>query len=333
MGKAIRRILLGLVLVVLIAVIGGYLYVTTALPSAGEVPELSVEITPERIERGEYLANHVYACMSCHSERSHNLYAQPVKKGTLGKGGHLWDESKGLPGKIYAPNITPYALEDWTDGEIFHAITAGVSRDGRALFPLMPHHAYGTLDPEDFYDIIAYIRTLEPIEHEAPLTELNFPMNLIVNMIPSEPTFNERPDPSDPVAFGEYLTKAASCGECHTPLVDGRYDKTRLFAGGNEYPLKDGSIVRSANITPHEGTGIGGWSENMFIQRFKMYADSSYEPPIVPHKTINTEMPWNEYSAMSEKELRAIWAYIQTIPPIKNQVVRYTAEPKTAGSE
>ena len=327
MGKTIRRILLGIVLVVILLTVGGYFFIMTRFPAVGDPPELQVEVSPERIARGEYLANQVYVCMSCHSGRMHDYYAQPIAPGTLGMGGALWDEKKGLPGKLYAPNLTPYWLEQWSDGEIFHAITAGVSRDGRPLFPLMPHHAYGKLDPEDFYDIIAYLRTLEPIENDVPISELNFPMNLITRMIPQKPEFSPRPDPADQVAFGKYLTMAASCGDCHTPMVEGRYDQTRLFAGGNEYPLKDGSIVRSSSLTPHDGTGLGGWSEAMFIQKFRMFSDSTYQAPQITHKQMNTEMPWIEYSGMSDEELKAIWAYLQTLPPVENKVIRFSAEP------
>jgi len=297
------------------------------LPSAGPVPELSIERTAERQARGAYLANNVYACMSCHSDRNSSLYAQPVIESTLGKGGYVWDEKHGIPGKVYAPNLTPYHLGEWTDGELFHAITAGISRDGRALFPLMPYHMYGGADREEIMDIIVYLRSLEPIAYDVPATELNFPMNWITKMIPQEPQFTLRPDASDPVALGKYLVNVASCYDCHTPMVKGRYDHSRPMAGGNEYLLIDGSKVRSANISPHKGSGIGGWSEEMFVKRFKMYADSSFVPAEVSPGDFNTEMPWNEYARMSEEEIRAIWAYLQTVEPIDNKVERFTPAP------
>lgn len=333
MGKSIKKIILSLFILILLVIAGGLIYFKTAFPSGGSIPDLSVEITDESIANGAYLANHVYACMSCHSDRAHQLYAKPVMSGTLGKGGYLWDEAKGMPGKVYAPNITPFHLSDWTDGEIFYAITTGISKDGRALFPMMPYPSYGKLDPKEIYDIIAYIRSLDTIEYKVPSTELSFPMSLIVNMIPSRPEFTSRPDASDPVALGKYLVTAASCNDCHTPMVKGQYDMSRMLSGGNEFVMDDGSIVRSSNITPHKASGIGGWSERMFVQRFKMYADSSYNSPIVPHKTINTEMPWNEYSGMKVEELKAIWAYLRTVPALENTVERYTAEPVMAAKD
>lgn len=322
MGKIIRRIILGIFLLLILAVAGAYLYVSKALPRAGEVPEISVELSKERIERGRYLANNVYACMSCHSEQHHNLFGHPVDVSTLGKGGRLWDEKDGLPGRVFAPNLTPHHLGEWTDGEILHAITAGISRDGRALFPLMPYPSYGKADKEDILDIIAYLRSLEPITYDVPVTELSFPMSLIVNMIPKAPEFSRRPDPSDKVAFGRYLASVASCNDCHTPMVKGRYDETRLYAGGNPFQLGNEGVVYSANITPHE-TGIKFWNEELFLAAFRKYSDSSFRNVQVPPGDFNTVMPWNEYSAMSDEELSAIWAYLQTLTPIDNTVERY----------
>ncbi|HRY97653.1 MAG TPA: hypothetical protein P5550_01215 [Bacteroidales bacterium] len=324
MGKIIRRILLGLFIVLVLAVAGGYLYITRALPSAGETPTLSVDATPGHIERGRYLAHHVYACMSCHSDQQHQLFAHPTDPSGFGKGGRVWDEKDGLPGKVVAPNLTPFHLGEWTDGEIFHAITAGISRDGRALFPLMPYPAYGKADKEDILDIIAYLRSLPPIPNEVPLTELSFPMSLIVNMIPKQPAFSQRPDPSDKVAFGGYLAAVASCNDCHTPMVKGRYDETRRFAGGNPFPLGHGDVVRSANLTPHE-SGLKHWTEASFIAAFRKYSDSAYVHPEIAPGEFNTVMPWNEYSAMSDAELSALWAYLQTLPPVENPVQKFSA--------
>src|SRR5690606_38136067 len=63
------KILGVLVLVLVVVVAGALTYVSTALPDVGPPPEITVEITPERLERGEYLANHVMLCMDCHSTR------------------------------------------------------------------------------------------------------------------------------------------------------------------------------------------------------------------------------------------------------------------------
>ena len=62
----------------------------------------------------------------------------------------------GMPGQYFPSNITPAGLGDWTDGEVFRAITAGVSRDGKSLFPVMPYHYYGKMDREDIYSIMSW---------------------------------------------------------------------------------------------------------------------------------------------------------------------------------
>jgi hypothetical protein len=61
-----------------------------------------------------------------------------------------------------------------------------VSKDGSALFPVMPHAAYGRMDKEDVLSIIAYLRTLPAIAHEVPASVPDFPMNIIINTIPKK---------------------------------------------------------------------------------------------------------------------------------------------------
>lgn len=76
------------------------------------------------------------------------------------KGGEFFGPDLGFPGEFYSRNLTPANLRGWTDGEIFRAITAGVNKEGEALFPVMPYRNYSKMDKEDIYDIIAYLRTL-----------------------------------------------------------------------------------------------------------------------------------------------------------------------------
>ena len=273
MKRKFLRILLVLFLLILVGIGGLLAYVKMALPAVGPAPDLKVEATPERIERGKYLANHVMLCIDCHSERNWGLFSGPLVPQSEGKGGEIFDQKMGFPGSYVAPNITPARLSEWTDGEIFRAVTSGVSKDGRALFPIMPHPNFGQLDKEDIYSVIAYIRTLPAIKHTVGISSSDFPMNFIINTIPKEPTFQERPSPDDLVAYGKYVVTAASCGECHTNYIKGEI-VGEPFAGGREFPFPDGSILRSANLTPHGTTGIGSWTEEMFLQKFTQYADS-----------------------------------------------------------
>jgi len=261
--------------VIAILITGLLSYVKFALPDVGPSPEIKVEITIEKMERGNYLANHVMLCMACHSTRDWSLFSGPMISGTEGKGGETFDQKLGFPGKYIAPNITPFRLKNWTDGEIFRAVTSGVSKDGRALFPIMPHHLYGQLDKNDIESVIAYIRSLKPIENETEISSSDFPMNFIINTIPKKPSFSKIPQQSDKINYGKYMITAAGCIDCHTKSDKGEF-VGELYAGGFEFKLQDGSIVRSANLTPDKTTGLGNWTSEQFINRFKMYVDSSY---------------------------------------------------------
>ncbi|CAN5319543.1 c-type cytochrome [soil metagenome] len=306
----------------MIVVVGGLMsYVRLGLPDVGEAPELNVEATPERIARGKYLATSVALCVDCHSTRDFSKFAGPVIKGTEGKGGEEFNQEMGFPGRYYARNITPTGIGDWTDGELFRAITSGVSKDGHALFPVMPYDNYSQLDQEDIYSIIAYIRTLKPIEHDIPPASSDFPMNFIINTIPQKPNFQGIPAKSDEVKYGSYLLTAASCRHCHTPQVRGEFIVERDLSGGNPFPLPNGITVYSANITPDEETGIGRWTKEAFINKFKTYANHE-DSQVIGEGDFNTIMPWNEYANMTTEDLGAIFSYLRTIPPIENKVIR-----------
>lgn len=95
------------------------------------------------------------------------------------------------------------------------------------------------------------------------------------------------------------------------------------FAGGREFTIPNGSIVRSSNITPDKETGIGNWSQQEFVQRFKAFADSAYVTQGLKSGEFNTIMPWTMYCNMTEQDLAAIYTYLQTVSPIKNAVVKF----------
>ncbi|THH36308.1 c-type cytochrome [Neolewinella litorea] len=318
MSKKILMIGAALVAVLLLIAAAGIIYVKTALPKVGPAPDLTVERTPERIARGKYLANHVMSCTDCHSERDWSQFSGPVVEHSLGQGGEVFGQEMGFPGRFVASNITPANLGDWTDGEIFRAMTSGVGKDGRALFPIMPYPAFGRADKEDILSVIAYIRTLPAIEHATEPSRADFPMNLIINTLPAEPQFTTRPDPADRVAYGEYLVTIAACTECHTKQEQGKI-VGEAYAGGMEFPLPNNRLVTSANITPH-ASGIGNWTEDQFVARFKQYQDSSYVSPEMGPNDPQTIMPWVMFSGMEERDLRAIYAYLQTLTPVDSRI-------------
>ena len=321
-----RKILKWTAYVVLILIFltgAGLLYITFALPDVGEAKEMNIEITPERVERGKYLANHAVGCIDCHSRRDFSLFSGPVVQGTEGEGGMLFDEKFGLPGKLYAKNITPYNLKDWTDGEIYRLITTGVRKNGEPIFPLMPYPLYAQLAPEDIKSIIAYLRTLKPIEKDIPESSVNFPLNFIMRTIPQSTEGGTKPDKKNTVANGKYLVTGGGCTDCHTPMKDGERIEEMYLAGGNSFALPTGGVVTSANLTPDKETGLGSWSKEMFIQRFKHPEQPHNKRLPVTENAFNTIMPWESISGMTEEDLGAIYDYLRTVKPVNNQVKKF----------
>jgi hypothetical protein len=307
-----------LLVFIFVAIGGAVLYVTQELPDV-PVREISIQATEERMARGAYLSNHVAVCIDCHSTRDWARFSGPIIPGTEGKGGEAFMENFGFPGNFYAPNITPFNLSNWTDGEIFRAITSGVKKDGKPIVPVMPFHNYGRMDTDDIYSIIAYIRFLQPIDNHVPESKANFPFNIIMHTIPKKPSPSRRPPFSDTLNYGRYLVNAAACNDCHTPFERGRLIMEKSFAGGREFSLPFGTLV-SSNITPDMETGIGSWSAAYFIERFKTF-DLPYEDmPKADLNEFQTVMPWNRYGGMSEEDLNAIYRYLQSLDPISNPV-------------
>jgi cytochrome c2 len=320
-----KKIIKGVLLFLVIGIISLLLYVKLALPNVGKFEYLSVKPTTSKLERGKYLANNVSVCVDCHSTRNWNEFSGPLVEGTLGKGGEVFDQRFGFPGSFYSKNITPYAIGEWTDAELLRAIASGVSKNGTALFPVMPHLNFGKMDKEDLESIITYVRSLKPIKSVIPESKADFPMNFIINTIPKAPHFSKKPSESDAVAYGDYLFNAASCKECHSKQDKGTPIEGMELAGGFEFPLVTGGIVRSSNITQDIETGIGKWSEADFVKRFKSYSDSTYVPSKVTKGAFNTVMPWTMYSGMKTEDLKAIYAYLKTIQPIHNNVEKFVS--------
>lgn len=316
-----KRKLFYLVFAVLIIGVGIILALQSVLPKIEAAPDLRIERTAALLARGEYMANNVSVCMDCHSTRDWSQFSGPIKEGSLGQGGEYFGPEMGFPGTFYSRNITPASLGSWTDGEIFRAITTGVSRDGAVLFPVMPYHYYSKMDTEDVRAIIVYLRSLKSVENVIPKSEPDFPMNLIMKTFPKQYAPSERPSPHDKIALGAYLMNAASCMDCHSPVDKGKVILAQAFSGGREFGMPNGKLY-SANITPDKATGIGLWTDSIFVARFKAYEDSSKLPQLRPDQ-MNTVMPWTMYAGMERSDLEAIFAYLNTIKPIANKVERY----------
>ena len=101
-----KKVLLTVLILVIVVIAGVASYVKFALPDVGDVSDLHIDITPERVQHGDYLANHVSLCMDCHSTRDWKRFSAPLLPGTNGKGGEFFNEDMGFPGKFYSKNIS-----------------------------------------------------------------------------------------------------------------------------------------------------------------------------------------------------------------------------------
>ena len=139
------------------------------------------------------------------------------------------------------------------------------------------------------------------------------------------------------VERGEYLVNyLGHCVGCHTPLgKDGRSDMSLFlsgvpakFAGAKAgppqvagFPGPRGARVYAKNLTPDAETGLGRWTEEQFVERFTSVADAD-EAALALNGRKNTEMPWRDFGGMKTDDLRAMFAYLQTIPPVRHAVPR-----------
>ncbi len=282
-------------------------------------------VIKKKIARGEYLAYHVSACINCHSQRDYKQFSGRVIKGTEGMGGEIFNEIYGIPGVVFARNITPDTVNGigkWTDDEIARAITKGIKQNGDTLYPIMPYPHYNKMSKEDVYSIIAFLRTLKPNPNKVLDRELSKPIAAVYPDLQNASVDNNvQPDMAEMVNYGAYMVNIAACRDCHTPMDDkGKYILDKAFSGGFTFNM--GSFkANSANITPDTATGIGKWTEEQFLEKFKLYRDPAVYATN-PGK-INSIMPWNLFTVMDDNDIRAIYQYLRTIPPINHRVEKY----------
>ncbi|MBI4509348.1 MAG: c-type cytochrome [Deltaproteobacteria bacterium] len=313
--KKWKRVLLWGVSIVAVLVGGVGVFAATYAPPQRKATELTVDRTPQRIQRGEYLATHVLDCFGCHSARDWTRFGGPLS-GTKGAGGGCL-EGYGFPGRVCFPNITQdpvTGIGAWSDDEILRAIREGVDRSGRALFPMMPYQAYRDLSDDDAHAVVAYLRSLAPVENTVPKSSISFPASFFIKMAP-KPITKPVPAP-DPSRIGEYLANL-SCKGCHTPLSD-KHELilAKRFAGGHKFDGPFGSVM-SKNITPHE-SGLGNKTREEFVSQFRGYAD--VEKAALPlGNRPGTVMPWLAFSGMTEEDLGRVYDYLRSVPPLASK--------------
>lgn len=155
------------------------------------------------------------------------------------------------------------------------------------------------------------------------------------------------------VERGRYLVHAMGCHDCHTPKKMGpngpQLDMTRALSGHPESSalpppprLPKGPWMATAswdltawsgpwgvsypmNLTPDENTGLGIWTEEMFMKAMRTGRHMGASRPILP------PMPWQSLAGLDDGDLKAVYAHLRSLPPIKNRVPEpVIVEPQTA---
>lgn len=243
------------------------------------------------VDRGRHLAQAVTKCVECHGEDL---------------AGTSFIDDPAL-GHIHAPNITAGRGGKgslYTDEDLIRVIQHGVKRDGRAVI-IMPSEAYTNLADADLAAIIAYVRSVPPVDREWPAPTYG-PVGRALMAFGKLPVFAAatidherrdvlpRPEPDTTVAYGRYLTLIGGCHVCHNPAM----------SGGPRPGEKPGSPP-AANLTP---TGIGGNPEAYFFRVLR-------EGKGMGGRVITDFMPWKNSGRMTDAEIHAIWLFLQALPP------------------
>ena len=277
------------------------------------IPEFKVESTPERVATGAKIAS--VQCMVCH------------KKDTK-LSGRLLSEVPANFGKIYSANIThskEHGIGGKTDSEIAYLLRTGLKKDGQYVPIFMPKFAH--LSDEDLKCVIAWLRSDDPLlvaSEDAsipsePSIFMKFLCLVAFKPIPYPAAPITEPDTNNIQAYGKYLvTGRYDCYTCHSSdfakLNMADPERSAGYCqGGNTMLTLASNKIFTANITLDEKTGIGTWTEDDFrkaMHESKNKAGKSLRFPMLP------------YTALTDKEVAAVWQYLRTIPKISNEVDR-----------
>jgi mono/diheme cytochrome c family protein len=290
-------------------------------PIKNKVPEANFtppggapEPSPE-VDRGRYLAD-LMVCSQCHTP--------------LGPNGPVMDKAfaGGLEvseafGTWRSPNITPdkkTGIGTWTDEQLIVGIREGKRPDGSQMYAVMPYMSYNRLSDDDAKALVAFLRSLPPIENAvAPNTDLQLPK------VPSPPAPGLAVSTADPVKYGEYLTSLMRCALCHTPTKEGTFepDMSKMWAGGFLVeipkafePIMGPGPLYGSNITSDAETGIGKYSEDDIYNALMIGKRPDGTPVRGPMKMFSLTV----FPKLTSSDMKAIIAFIKHIPPIKNKV-------------
>jgi hypothetical protein len=160
------------------------------------------------------------------------------------------------------------------------------------------------------------------VQHDVPKRTLDFPFNVLVRTMPTAPEPWKCSDAVSGAERGRYLVTMGSCTDCHTRREQGKPVPGMEFAGGVEFPLPSGGVVRSANLTP-DATGLASWTKEVFVARFQAMRKEGAAYPVKPGE-FQSAMPWTMYAGMTDEDLAAIYDFLRTQTPVKNEVEKFS---------
>jgi mono/diheme cytochrome c family protein len=276
-------------------------------------PAVTASSDPAVIARGRYVVRNLVNCAGCHGDttrRAEQMDGQDVPL----SGGNRWDIP---PGIFYARNITSDSatgLGAVSDGMIARALRLNVAPDGRALLPFMESQ---DLSDQDLVAVVSYLRTQAPVRNPVPRNRYTLLGRIVRATVLAKPVGpRETPLAVTPhgatVENGRYLVEAVThCWACHTQrdMRTGSMIGPR-FGGATGFEETPDHSWSPPNITSDPETGrLGKMTEDAFVARFRMGR-------VIPH----SPMPWQGFAKLTEDDLRAIYRYLMTVPPVRRDV-------------
>jgi mono/diheme cytochrome c family protein len=304
-----------------------FLVVWTALGATPAPPTLAED---PRVARGRNLANGVGRCFWCHSPLNDGDPATPRPE-SLGAGDILDPKTP-----VVAPNITPDAesgIGRWSDGEVIRAIREGIGRDGRQLRSDHPSAYYSVMTDQDADALVAYLRSLKAVRRPLPASK---PASGRRNTVQSPTPPAREATLVSPVERGRYLVQLGECMGCHTTTTkEGGPFRGLEFGGGRRFRLEHGfgfelspdpsftpssrqalpdeaRVVASANLTT-DPSGIPFYTEEVFIRTIRTGR-------VAGVRALSSAMPWVFFRSMTDEDLAAIFAYLETVAPVRHRV-------------
>ena len=305
---------LGAVIVLVIAVFATYVASRQHLKFDRPYPAVAASTDTAVVARGRYVVRRLANCGACHGDPGQTERILEGEEVPL-SGGFAF---KIPPGEFFVRNITPdpeTGIGRFSDGEVARALRSGVGHDGRALLPFMEMQG---LSDEDLTAVVSYLRSQPPVHNVVPNHRPNLLGNIVMATALANPVGpKETPPRTTPhgatVENGKYLAESVTnCWACHTQ----RDMKTGALVGprfGGAHMADDHDPKRTwapPNLTDDPATGrLAKLSEDDFVARFR-------QGRVLP----GSPMPWQGFRDMDENDMRAIYRYLKSLPPVVNDV-------------